>query len=60
MIGAKETREDDPEIQVTLPKDEESLVKCFKSIIKQSKTKYNLKDRDFAKVLKALLEEYKG
>ncbi len=59
-FGAKETQEDDPEIQVTLPKDEESLTKCFISIIKQSKTKYNLKDRNIAKVLEALLEEYKG
>lgn len=59
MIGVKETSEDDLEIQVTLPKDEESLTKCFKSIIKQSKIRYNLKDCNFVKVLKTLLDEFK-
>ena len=60
MWGTQETRDEDPEVKVTLPKDEDSLEKCFKSIIKQSKAKYNLKDRDFTKVLKALLKELEG
>ena len=58
--GTQEIRDEDPEVKVTLPKDEDSLTRCFKSIIKQSKEKYNLKDREFVKVLKALLDELKG
>ena len=60
MWGTQETRDEDPEVKVTLPKDEDSLEKCFKSIIRQSKEKYNLKDRDFTKVLKALLKVLEG
>lgn len=60
MWGIHEKHDEDPEVKVTLPKDEDSLARCFKSIIKQSKEKYNLKDREFVKVLKALLDELKG
>jgi hypothetical protein len=60
VIGAQEIKEDDPEIQVTLPKDQESLVKCIKSLFNQSKAKYKLKDQDLVKVLTALLNELKG
>jgi hypothetical protein len=49
-----------PEIQVTLPKDKESLEKCLKSIFNETKSQYNLKDNVFKEVLKALLNDFKG
>lgn len=58
--GNEKLKEAEAEIMVTLPKDEESLTKCFKSIMKEVKEKYNMKDRDFAKVLRTLFDEYKG
>lgn len=59
-LGGKENREENPEIKVTLPNDEESLGRCIKSIFAMSKAKYNLKDQDFTKTLKTLLNEIKG
>lgn len=53
-------KEEDPEIQVTLPKDKESLEKCIKSIFNQSKTIYSLNNRVLTEVLKALLNDFKG
>lgn len=50
-------REDDFEVQVTLPKDEESLLKCFRSIIKQMKSIYQISNNVLLEVMKILLEE---
>ncbi|MBZ9688458.1 hypothetical protein G9F72_019190 [Clostridium estertheticum] len=58
-IGINALEETEPEIQVTLPKDEESLIKCIRSVIDKVKTNYNLKDAQFIKALKALLNEFK-
>lgn len=61
MSRSDETPRDyEPEIQLTLPKDEESLIKCFRSIIMQSKKKYKLSDNILDKVLRALINEQKG
>ena len=48
------------EIHVVLPKDEDSLKKCLKSILKQSKERYSLKDSESIRVLKSLISEYEG
>ena len=45
------------QIQVILPKDKESMTKCIRSIIAQTKTKYNLNETDCKKVLESLLNE---
>ncbi|WP_282155894.1 hypothetical protein [Cytobacillus gottheilii] len=44
-------------VQVTLPKDEDSLKKCMKSLISESKTKYHIENEQYKKVLLALMEE---
>lgn len=50
----------EPEIRLTLPKDEDSLLQCIKSIVTQTQMQYQLKDRDFENVLRTLLNEFKG
>lgn len=49
---------EDFEIHVILPKDVESLKKCLKSILKQSKERYSLEDSKSIGVLKSLISEY--
>ncbi|MBU3114585.1 hypothetical protein [Clostridium lacusfryxellense] len=58
-IGINVLEKTEPEIQVTLPKDEESLTKCLQSLINKVKVTYNLKDEQFVKALKTLLNEFK-
>lgn len=52
-------KEDNKEymVQVTLPKDEDSLKKCIYSIISESKSKYHIENEQYKKVLIALMEE---
>ncbi len=64
QIELKETQQEEepiikvePKIEVTLPKDGESLKRCFKSIIQTSKDNYKVSSEDLKKVLQDLLNE---
>jgi hypothetical protein len=57
IFESKETNNNSLEFKTFLPKDEESLIKCIKSIIRNSKEKYKIKDKDLVDTFKALLEE---
>lgn len=64
QIEMKETEQDEepiikvePKIEVILPKDGESLKRCFKSIIQTSKDNYKISSDEFKKVLQDLLNE---
>lgn len=64
QIEIKETDQEEepiikvePKIEVTLPKDGESLKRCFKSIIQTSKDNYKISSEEVKKVLRNLLNE---
>lgn len=48
---------EDPKVQVTLPKDKDSLKQCIHSIIGQSKVKYGIKEKQLIEVLEGLIKE---
>lgn len=47
----------EPKIEVTLPKDEESLKRCIKSIIQMYSNKYNANTNDLKKLFEEVLNE---
>ncbi len=63
QIKIKETEQDveesiiEPKIEVTLPKDGESLKRCIKSIIQMYSNKYNADTNDLKKLFEEVLNE---
>lgn len=58
-IGDSNILKEDPKIQVTLPKDVESLKTCINSIVRRTKDRYKLSDNDIIKSLEELIKELK-
>ena len=51
------TVKEEPKVQVTLPRDRDSLKQCIHSIIEQTKGKYGINEQQCIEVLKLLIEE---
>lgn len=51
---------EEPKVQVTLPRDADSLKQCIHSIIDETKEKYGLSREQFIEVLNMLIEDLRG
>lgn len=58
-IGDDNILREDPKVQVTLPKDKESLEKCLISLFKNTKKKYEIDDEIIVEVLNKIIMRLK-